>query len=69
MEKFSIIIDQKLKENLCKICRLCGIDNSEMIPVLSTGNSANLNEPELSDRIQQLIGLFVSINIVRITYY
>lgn len=68
MESFTITIDNKLKANLYKICRLCGIDHSDMIPVVSSIASNQIedpssnNEPDLSDKIEQLLGLLVNIS-------
>lgn len=65
MEVFNIKIDKKLKANLYKICRLCGIDNPDMIAVQSNSDANRNcppltdNEPELKDKIQQLLGLMV----------
>lgn len=67
MERFAIKIDKKLKANLYKICRLCGIDNPEMVPILSS-DEGNANaaeamdvdaEPEMPQKIKLLIGLMV----------
>lgn len=70
MEVFNIKIDEKLKANLYKICRLCGIDHPDMIPIqfnsVCDKNAQTLsdNEPELRDKIQQLLGLMVIILII-----
>lgn len=65
MERFAIKIDRKLKANLYKICRLCGMDYPEMVPILSESmqtNETDINldcEPEMPQKIHQLIGLTV----------
>lgn len=65
MEGFTIKIDNKLKANLYKICRLCGIDNPDMIPVVSKSDTEKILQPdsdlELSEKIEQLLGLVVNI--------
>ena len=36
MERFAIKIDNALKLNLYNICRLCGIDNPNKVPIINT---------------------------------
>lgn len=67
MERFAIKIDKKLRANLYKICRLCGMDNPDMVPILSDKEAtADDNVPfdveaemEMSQKINLLIGISV----------
>ncbi|XP_023309353.2 daf-12-interacting protein 1 [Lucilia cuprina] len=64
MERFAIKIDKKLKANLYKICRLCGIDNPDMVPIL-TDKPENTAidveaEMEMAEKINLLLGLSVT---------
>lgn len=67
MERFAIKIDKKLKANLYKICRLCGMDNPDMVPILTDkeeNKDDNLPvdveaEMEMSQKINLLIGISV----------
>lgn len=66
MERFAIKIDKKLKANLYKICRLCGIDNPDMVPIISDKpeNDENISidvevELEMQQKINLLLGLSV----------
>lgn len=67
MERFAIKIDRKLKANLYKICRLCGMDYPDMVPILTEDSGATPKdqpidvegEPEMSQKINVLIGLLV----------
>lgn len=68
MERFAIKIDKKLKANLYKICRLCGIDNPDMVPILTDQPEDNKEtaidveaELEMSQKITLLLGLTVSV--------
>lgn len=68
MERFAIKIDKKLKANLYKICRLCGIDNPDMVPILTDQpedkkeNAIDVEaELEMSQKITLLLGLTVSV--------
>ncbi|XP_005190604.2 zinc finger E-box-binding homeobox 1 isoform X1 [Musca domestica] len=69
MERFAIKIDRKLKANLYKICRLCGMDYPDMVPILSDDKPENAKddegvdvdaEPEMSQKINVLIGLLIT---------
>ncbi|KAM7362583.1 uncharacterized protein ACRADG_013201 [Cochliomyia hominivorax] len=68
MERFAIKIDKKLKQNLYKICRLCGIDNPDMVPILTDKTEENKEienidvdgELEMSQKISLLIGLTIT---------
>lgn len=71
MERFAIKIDRKLKANLYKICRLCGIDNPDMVPILTDKPEKNENtaidveaEMEMHQKINLLIGLMVSADVL-----
>lgn len=66
MERFAIKIDKKLKANLYKICRLCGMDHPDMVQILTENKNEEEKdpimvdaEPQLSQKIQELIGLTV----------
>lgn len=68
MERFAIKIDKKLKANLYKICRLCGIDNPDMVPILTDQPEDKKEtaidveaELEMSQKITLLLGLTVSV--------
>lgn len=68
MERFAIKIDKKLRANLYKICRLCGIDNPDMVPILTDEPEDKKEtaidveaELEMSQKISLLIGLTVSV--------
>ncbi|XP_037819607.1 nucleoprotein TPR [Lucilia sericata] len=64
MERFAIKIDKKLKANLYKICRLCGIDNPDMVPILTDKpENAAIDveaEMEMAEKINLLLGLSVT---------
>ncbi|XP_075148091.1 uncharacterized protein LOC142222046 [Haematobia irritans] len=64
MERFAIKIDRKLKANLYKICRLCGMDYPDMIPILTEDRDEPSidveTEPEMSQKINVLIGLLIT---------
>uniref|UniRef100_A0A1A9VVF9 ZAD domain-containing protein n=1 Tax=Glossina austeni TaxID=7395 RepID=A0A1A9VVF9_GLOAU len=67
MERFAIKIDKKLKANLYKICRLCGMDHPDMVQILTENKNEEEKdpimvdaEPQLSQKIQELIGLTIS---------
>ncbi|XP_073815105.1 uncharacterized protein [Musca autumnalis] len=69
MSGFAIKIDRKLKANLYKICRLCGMDYPDMVPILSDDKPQPANEdeavdvekePEMSQKINVLIGLLIT---------
>lgn len=72
MDHFSIKIDKKMKANLYKICRLCGIDSADMIPLLSSNklNKADCDddddpikvdtEPDMNYKIKELVGIMVN---------
>ncbi|KAH8363669.1 hypothetical protein KR084_012872 [Drosophila pseudotakahashii] len=61
MDRFAFKIDAALKANLCKICRLCGIDNPEKVRILlpNEGESIDLDEPSMSQKIYELVGFTV----------
>ncbi|KAH8383138.1 hypothetical protein KR009_007064 [Drosophila setifemur] len=63
MERFAFKIDAALKANLYKICRLCGIDNPGKVQILlpDDGDTIDLDEPCLSQKIYDLIGFVVGI--------
>ncbi|ALC47224.1 CG1647 [Drosophila busckii] len=57
MERFAFKIDEALKANLCKICRLCGIDNPQKVEILPEETEVvDLDEPSLSQKIFELVG-------------
>lgn len=65
MERFAFKIDSSLKSRLYNLCRLCGMDHPEKIPILDV-SSWNLNapidvdsEPELSRKIYECVGIEV----------
>lgn len=67
MERFAIKIDKKLKANLYKICRLCGIDNPDMVQIITETQAKNAfidveAELEMPQKIKLLLGLSVSEN-------
>ncbi|XP_017006199.2 uncharacterized protein [Drosophila takahashii] len=64
MDRFAFKIDAALKANLCKICRLCGIDNPEKVHILlpNEGESIDLDEPSMSQKIYELVGFTVSMD-------
>ncbi|XP_016950209.1 uncharacterized protein LOC108024659 [Drosophila biarmipes] len=64
MERFAFKIDAALKANLCKICRLCGIDNPQKVNILlpNEGEPIDLDEPRMSQKIYELVGFTVSVD-------
>ncbi|XP_068155281.1 RE1-silencing transcription factor A isoform X1 [Drosophila tropicalis] len=64
MERFAFKIDAALKANLCKICRLCGIDNPQKVPILlpNEGEITDLDDPSLYQKVYELVGLTVTKN-------
>ncbi|KAH8250394.1 hypothetical protein KR026_012187 [Drosophila bipectinata] len=62
MERFAFKIDAALKANLYKICRLCGIDNPEKVPIENATDLdiIDLDEPSLCQKIYELVGFRVS---------
>jgi len=61
MDRFAFKIDAALKANLCKICRLCGIDNPDKVHILlpNEGKPIDLDEPSMSQKIYELVGFTV----------
>lgn len=65
MERFAIkVIQTKKKVTARKLCRLCGIDNPDKVPILDT-QKADINffldnEPDLSKKILECVGIEVS---------
>lgn len=60
--EFAFKIDRHVKANLYKICRLCGIENPDMIKILKTANENkeyDEDEPELSAKILVCLGIEV----------
>ncbi|XP_017083205.2 uncharacterized protein LOC108116029 [Drosophila eugracilis] len=64
MDRFAFKIDAALKANLCKICRLCGIDNPGKVPILlpNEGATIDLDEPCMSQKIYELVGFMVFVD-------
>ena len=63
MERFAIKVDKKLKANLFKICRLCGIDNPNKVTILDEVVSLIFDaedELPLYKKIFNCIGIQVS---------
>lgn len=60
--EFAFRIDRHVKANLYKICRLCGIENQEMIKILKSNENEeeDFDEPELSSKIFICLGIEVS---------
>lgn len=60
--EFAFRIDRHVKANLYKICRLCGIENQEMIKILRTSpneENQDYEDPELSAKIFICLGIEV----------
>lgn len=61
--EFAFRIDRHVKANLYKICRLCGIENQDMMKILRTSPSEKEYEedpePELSAKIFICLGIEV----------
>lgn len=64
MDRFAFKIDAALKANLCKICRLCGIDNPDKVHILlpNEGKPIDLDEPSMSQKIYELVGFTVTLD-------
>uniref|UniRef100_B3P5P9 GG11616 n=1 Tax=Drosophila erecta TaxID=7220 RepID=B3P5P9_DROER len=64
MDRFAFKIDAALKANLCKICRLCGIDNPGKVQILLPNEEVtiDLDEPSMSQKIYELVGFTVSVD-------
>ncbi|XP_016982186.2 RE1-silencing transcription factor [Drosophila rhopaloa] len=64
MDRFAFKIDAALKANLCKICRLCGIDNPGKVQILLPNEleTIDLDEPSMSQKIYELVGFTVSMD-------
>ncbi|KMZ06479.1 uncharacterized protein LOC6729960 [Drosophila simulans] len=64
MDRFAFKIDAALKANLCKICRLCGIDNPRKVQILLANeeDTIDLDEPRMSQKIYELVGFTVSVD-------
>ncbi|XP_043653323.1 uncharacterized protein LOC122620091 [Drosophila teissieri] len=64
MDRFAFKIDAALKANLCKICRLCGIDNPGKVQILlpNEEDTIDLDEPSMSQKIYELVGFTVSVD-------
>lgn len=64
MERFAIKIDNSVKLNLYKLCRLCGIDNPDKQPIIDTktllGIQESEDEPSLCKKIFDCVGVQVS---------
>lgn len=65
MERFAIKIDNSLKLNLYKLCRLCGIDNPDKQPIIDTKTLLGIqestdDEPSLCKKIFDCVGVQVS---------
>ncbi|KAL5282543.1 hypothetical protein ACFFRR_005575 [Megaselia abdita] len=60
--EFAFKIDRHVKANLYRICRLCGIENSDMIKILKSASDENQDEdePELSAKILICLGIEVT---------
>lgn len=64
MERFAIKIDKPLKSRMKALCRLCGIDNPNQTDILQKNtNWSGYDEPTLSDKIYQCVGIQVYINL------
>uniref|UniRef100_A0A182N9J7 ZAD domain-containing protein n=1 Tax=Anopheles dirus TaxID=7168 RepID=A0A182N9J7_9DIPT len=62
MERFSINI---LRQQVYNICRLCGVDNPDKIPILGAEDTifiAEDDEPKLAKKIEECVGIKVNIN-------
>lgn len=63
MERFAIKIDKSVRLNLYNICRLCGIDNPNKVPILDALNFFGINqiddEPDLCKKIFDCVGIQV----------
>lgn len=59
--EFAFKIDRHVKANLYKICRLCGIENPDMIKILKTNENQDFedDEPALSAKILICLGIEV----------
>ncbi|XP_017131212.1 uncharacterized protein LOC108148624 [Drosophila elegans] len=64
MDRFAFKIDAALKANLCKICRLCGIDNPGKVQILLPNgeDTIDLDEPSMSQKIYELLGFTVAMD-------
>lgn len=69
MERFAIKIDKSLKLSLSNLCRLCGIDKPDKVPILDPAAWNALNgivdadsEPELCRKIYECVGIEVCIH-------
>lgn len=64
--EFAFKIDRHVKANLYKICRLCGIENQDMIKILRTSENQEEDpeDPELSAKILICLGIEVRNNMI-----
>ncbi|KAI8044746.1 FK506-binding protein 5 [Drosophila gunungcola] len=64
MDRFAFKIDAALKANLCKICRLCGIDNPGKVQILLPNgeDTIDMDEPSMSQKIYELLGFTVAMD-------
>lgn len=66
MERFSIKINSTTKkESIKRLCRLCGVDNPNKIPILTPNKAETFffDEPDLCKKILVCVGIEVSVEI------
>lgn len=61
MEERFAIIDEKLQANICRLCRLCGMDNQNKVYITDQDKDPD-GEPSLNRKIQYTVGVKVHIS-------
>lgn len=59
MERFAFKIDNVLRDNLYKLCRLCGMAKPEMLPIIGQPVEAADDEPDLCRKVLECAGIQV----------
>lgn len=59
MERFAFKIDNALRENLYKLCRLCGMDHPEKQLIVEKRSGGGEDEPDMCQKVLDCVGIQV----------